>query len=320
MSTRSRRNRRVRFTVVLLVLTSIFGIAFAWVLHSFFSDAQTETRGFTTGIGLASVDSLQKTEQGLPNANGVLISGTVISIDPDLRTMSIRLDFTPNGTYASPSGDLQVAHPLRLVVANSVDSGTGGQSSASERQFVDGHVMDTQLVTVALVGEITNYPYDEYSADFSANLWTGSADTPEAMRQQIPTETQLHVVKNGFKITPIKYGNGSDNFISLQVDRADSSRFFATFIMVLMWCIALAAVAIALVLTRLGEDIGPGVLGFLGALLFALPGIRGVLPGAPPVGSLNDYLSFFWAEALVAVTLVVLATVFLVREWQKSHR
>jgi hypothetical protein len=105
---------------------------------------------------------------------------------------------------------------------------------------------------------------------------------------------------------------------TVRVRRAPATRFFAIFIMVLMWALALAAVAIALILTYLRHDIGPGVLGFLAALLFALPNIRGALPGAPPIGSLNDYLAFFWAEAIVAITLIVLAVIFLIRELQSG--
>lgn len=321
--TPERRKRRIRLTIGFGILVAIFGLMYSLVLQSFFSDATRQKRGFTTGLSLGTftTDALGNTSGNpFPNFNGVFISGNVISVDPDARTMTVRLYFTPFGTYAGPTGELKDGQPLALVV-NSVDTGQGS-AGGTEHQFKDGQVMGTQLVTVALSGEITNYPFDQYEAQFSSSLQTNKPGSTLANQQEVPTETQLHVVKNGYKITPTKYfgDSSADNIISLRIDRATSSRFFAVFIMVLMWAIALAAVAIALVLTRLGEDIGPGVLGFLGALLFALPNMRGALPGAPAIGSLNDYLAFFWAEALVAVTLVVLAVVFLAREWRSSHR
>ena len=45
---------------------------------------------------------------------------------------------------------------------------------------------------------------------------------------------------------------------------------------------------------------------FLGALLFAFPAVRNAVPGSPPIGSFNDYLAFFWAEGLVAASLIAI--------------
>ncbi|NKB17610.1 MAG: DUF4436 family protein [Pseudanabaena sp. CRU_2_10] len=44
----------------------------------------------------------------------------------------------------------------------------------------------------------------------------------------------------------------------------------------------------------------------MGALLFALPAVRNIQPGIPPVGTLTDFLSFFWAEALIATAVVIM--------------
>jgi hypothetical protein len=49
--------------------------------------------------------------------------------------------------------------------------------------------------------------------------------------------------------------------------------------------------------------------GALGAVIFALPALRGALPGAPPLGVRADALVFFWAElaAIIGFCLFVLA-------------
>ena len=51
---------------------------------------------------------------------------------------------------------------------------------------------------------------------------------------------------------------------------------------------------------------------FLAALLFAFPTVRNNLPGNPPIGSLNDFLAFFWTEGIVALALVALLIAFCV--------
>ncbi|MEW5629238.1 DUF4436 family protein [Streptomyces hydrogenans] len=49
-------------------------------------------------------------------------------------------------------------------------------------------------------------------------------------------------------------------------------------------------------------------LGWMAATLFALAAFRNTAPGAPPIGSLLDYLAFFWAESLIAFCVVVVVT------------
>jgi hypothetical protein len=44
---------------------------------------------------------------------------------------------------------------------------------------------------------------------------------------------------------------------------------------------------------------------FGAALLFAFPAIRAIEPSVPPMGVLSDYIGFFWAETIVAISLIV---------------
>jgi hypothetical protein len=46
-------------------------------------------------------------------------------------------------------------------------------------------------------------------------------------------------------------------------------------------------------------------LGFLGTLLFALIPLRNAVPGDPPIGSLIDFASFFIAEGVVSISMIV---------------
>jgi hypothetical protein len=51
----------------------------------------------------------------------------------------------------------------------------------------------------------------------------------------------------------------------------------------------------------------------IAGMLFALPAVRNLQPGVPPLGGLSDFLSFFWAESLVAISLPILFFVWLTR-------
>ena len=41
-------------------------------------------------------------------------------------------------------------------------------------------------------------------------------------------------------------------------------------------------------------------------VLFALPPLRASLPGSPPPGGLVDFVAFYWAVAVVGLTLLAL--------------
>jgi hypothetical protein len=41
-------------------------------------------------------------------------------------------------------------------------------------------------------------------------------------------------------------------------------------------------------------------------MLFAFPAFRNMMPLSPPIGAFPDYIAFFWAEGMAALTLVLL--------------
>ena len=43
----------------------------------------------------------------------------------------------------------------------------------------------------------------------------------------------------------------------------------------------------------------------LAAMIFTLPGLRGLMPGDPPLGVHGDHLVFFWAEISVVIGLAL---------------
>lgn len=294
------RLRKLPIAVVAVVVVIVMAFAYVLVLESFRADGKAEERALDIG----------DTNERDVKKRGFEINARVIAVDDAKEQMTIRLDFTPwSSAIVDDTG--HVLEPMALIV----NSSEGGQSIP----FEVGEPMSAMDVTVALDGQLREYPFDHHDDNFGI-FFTQPGTTPDA-QVDLPTLTHLRAAVHGFSIGLTSYaaeGTGSFLFASVHIERAGSTVFFAVFIMVLMWALALSAVAIAIMLTYVRHDIGPGVLGFLAALLFAFPGIRTVLPGAPPIGSLNDYLSFFWAESIVAVTVVILTIVFLVREARSS--
>ena len=53
-------------------------------------------------------------------------------------------------------------------------------------------------------------------------------------------------------------------------------------------------------------------------LIFGLPALRNIQPGIPPVGALVDYVTFIWAELIVAASAVIIMWTWLLRTRPKS--
>jgi hypothetical protein len=294
--------RKLPIAVVAAVVAIVIAVAYVLVLDSFHADEVKQSKPLIAGNSSQTGDITSQAYKGTE----ALIDAEIVSIDDGKQQMTVRLKFPVN--IPTLVDDLQLLKQPVFLIVNGAE---GGQLIA----FKAGDLLQPTDVTVSLSGQVRDYPFDHYNANVS--IYFTQYGTTASPPQALDTIVRLKGAVQGYSVSldrsvPSKK-DPVRSFI-VRFRRAPATRFFAIFIIVLMWALALAGAAIALVLTYVRHDIGPGVLGFLAALLFALPNIRGALPGAPPIGSLNDYLAFFWAEAIVAITLIVLAVIFLIRE------
>jgi hypothetical protein len=101
--------------------------------------------------------------------------------------------------------------------------------------------------------------------------------------------------------------------ISLNLRRADNLIAVSILINAMMTGLAASVLAMVLqVMTASREsDLFPLSLSI--SLIFGLPALRSVQPGVPPVGAFSDYVTFIWAELIVAVSAVIAVWHWLVR-------
>ena len=135
-----------------------------------------------------------------------------------------------------------------------------------------------------------------------------------------PCQSQQYIT--GWQVTESRDSNGTPNYLSFTVhlQRGIGLIGFDIFLMALMWALALAGLAMTLMLVLLHRRIDAGPLTYLAALLFAFPIIRTqALPGSPALGELFDYASFFWAEVIVAISLMVLLIAWILRDRHPEH-
>ena len=307
------RPKRTAVRIAIAIGVVLFLCLYALVLKSFKDAGERRSEPFSFGQSELT--------------DGVAITATVLAVSPDKNDMTVRLQFQPQGELADDKG----APSKDLVLTVSAGSGD------VERTFEKGKLMKPSDVSLDLFdGQITSYPFDHYrtelfvematkpkSAASSSPTGVGSTQTSPALVEEEPEEAVLVPVSldlfeslHGFSLQvssePAEAEQAAVD-VEFKIDRAGSTVFFATFVMILMWCLAIGAVSLMLWVTVGGRKVELAMFSFLGALLFAFPAVRNAVPGSPPIGAFSDYLAFFWAEGLVATSLIVIVATWVLR-------
>jgi hypothetical protein len=228
---------------------------------------------------------------------GIGIGARVIGVNPAEDAMTIRLEFAPLGSYRT--GEILLNRAIDIFVSTS--------KGRSVLHFPADSVMSPTEATVSLLdGEVLDYPFDSYHAA----LVIFAADS---RGNNVPISEEVSTGFNGFRINKSTANYHGYPYAKFHLRRATTTIFFAVFIMLVFWAVALSAFALAVMLAERKRRFEAGFTGFLAALLFALPTVRNNLPGSPPIGSLNDFLAFFWTEGICALALVIVVVAWVVR-------
>lgn len=227
---------------------------------------------------------------GSKAANRVDLAVTVRRVDLTNGQLFLSLVPDPTGTLANDDG----TPTKRLLIGTS-------STATPELSFDRGQPITRRMVQVSLGdGSVTDYPFDHYTTvvGFSA-----SADG-----RDVPLHVDLQEA-DPFFLTKVKSTGTLSGavFDEIRVSRSRGTLILAWFMMFAMWALALSVLGGARVLTMRRQGMVWPALGWMAATLFALVGLRNAAPGSPPIGSLIDYASFFWAEAIVAGSLAFVA-------------
>ena len=289
-------------------------------------------RGFTE----SSRRSLQLRDE-TPSADRILVSVIVTNVNPARQELTAQLRFRLSGEIAHD--EVTPAVDLKLLINN-----IGGQQ---EFDFPNGRRMNRIEASFPLNGELNKYPLDRYES----NLWVlvttpagkGASKvsrSPEAtsepsinsdeltigtsaLQQNNPVPVSLALTASvpGIKFAgqTIRSDESQLVRIALKLRRADSVISVSILVMLMMTCLALSVLAMVVRATtseKRANDLVP--LSMSISLIFGLPALRNVQPGVPPVGAFGDYVSFIWAELIVAVSAVITVWTWLIREHAES--
>ena len=218
-----------------------------------------------------------------------------------------------------------------------------GIRGPQEIEFPRGRRINPFEAVFPLDGNVNKYPSDRYGTSIwmmvtkrARSTKPPQTHTEEADKKQNPLEetaSGLIVVAPQESVTlPIvssinasvpglkfegqsveRSGNGLEGF-KLFVRRADNVIIVSILIMVLMMSLAMSVLLMSFNALTSAERIELLPLSLCVTLLFGLPALRNAQPAVPPLGVLGDYLSFVWAELIVAVSAVILIWTWLLRQ------
>jgi hypothetical protein len=230
--------------------------------------------------------------------DGIGVAARVVGVDPATDAMTVRLEFAPLGSFRT--GEIVLNRAVNVFISTA--------KGRSLVRFPAGTVMSPTEATVALQdGELLDYPFDSYHTNLVIFAEDEHGD-------DVPVSEEVSTGFNGFRINTSRGDFRGFPYAKFHLRRATTTIFFAVFIMVVFWAVALSAFALAIMLVERRRKFEAGFTGFLAALLFALPTVRNNLPGSPPIGSLNDFLAFFWTEGICALALVIVVVTWVVRK------
>jgi hypothetical protein len=256
----------------------------------------------------ASTDAKPHTFYGVAGSTGpnfVTVAAHILEISPTAGTMQVRVTIDPHGSYALPDGAL--ARSLNL----DADGYAGGSITLAA-----GEIPPPVQLSLTINGDLSQYPLDSYATVVTVHLTEVDVSaTGKEVKLPTPVPTQLVVDANqhDWALHIAKLGVWPDGAISINiaVDRGIATRAFAFFELFMMLSLAVIAVAITYAAIISSKPLEFSLFAWLGAMLFALPAIRGTMPGIPGVGTLIDYTVFFWCLLAVAGCLITAAIVYI---------
>ena len=269
----ARRTRRARLVLVAMVVSfPVVATAATW-----WGVSAQEQREVVSFRGSEADELLE-------------IDATALAMLPTLGELTLRMVFRPKGYLVK--GD-RLTQDVTLLVND--------QSGRNLRTFERGSVMDPITVVVPVSGSSARYPFDSYRGVLRLAASVGDASTSEPLALDVALTAALEE----FSLVASTEATTNSVRVDLDLERRRASMVWVAFFMFICWAIALSCAGVVWWLVVTNSEAPLWAYSLFAAVLFALPGLRLSLPGAPRYGVLVDWAAFYWSVAIVAIGLVV---------------
>ena len=257
-------------------------------------------------------------DKGSKFPNRVDATMTLLSFDAVKGDASARIEFSPKGELFNEEDNT-----LKKNIKFFINSANGKQ----EIDFPKGKRMTpVEAVINTYDGNVTDYPFDQHKAEVELYLTPGKEDPKKAAEkpaasteegaepkkeeaeiEDVPIVVDFIGSLPGYKIATVTSKETDENYVLFDLDfeRSSTAQFFSLFIVVMMWALSIAVLFLLLSVIVRKRKPELAMFSFMAALLFAFYAVRNSQPNVPTIGVFSDFISFFWAELIVAACLLI---------------
>ena len=268
-------------------------------------------------------------------ADRVSISIVVTNANPATHELTAQVSFRLSGNIAKD--EVTPAVDLHLLLNNF--------RGEQEFDFAKDKRMNRIEAVFPINGDLNKYPLDRYDTTVRLLMTTPARNAPAEV-PKIPASIIQHThptdelavsptallqnepvavsISLSASVPGIRFeGNVSRGSsqeptgIVLHLTRATNVIALSFFVMLMMTALSMSLLAMA-IRARTAEKTDLLPLSVSITLIFGLPALRNIQPGVPPVGALVDYVTFIWAELIVAASAVIIMWTWLLRTRPKS--
>jgi hypothetical protein len=225
------------------------------------------------------------------------------------------LDLTLNVLSVDPVREV-INIRVEIVEPSESRSWTSSSNSAGVRGFVvrvDDRYLTFRLTAegtgtksaleIALEGSIHGYPVDRYMGHVSISAAKKGSEAPYPIRLTVWPLLSNWNVEISRSDQTTKTPTGVD--LKIQVKRPSSLIVMAFAFYTAMVLVGLSGLAIGTLVFIGVRPLQPPMTGAIAAMIFSIPALRGIMPGAPPLGVHADALVFVWVQLAVIVGLTL---------------
>jgi len=267
-------------------------------------------------------------ESASPDHVSVVVN--VTGVNQGTQELTAQLSFRVSGKLGLDA--VTPATDLKLFVNN-----VGGEQ---EFDFERGRRMNPIEVVFPLNGNLNRYPFDRYRTTLAllmvrpeahgaaaippeaGKIESGPGERGELPFGEVALEKTLPVplsVALSAEIPGTKFRGSIDRTLSSELKAIDLNLRRTNNVMMVSMLISATMIGLAvsllfIVLHMIGaprQESSLMPLSLSIALIFGLPALRNAQPGVPPIGAFCDFISFIWAELIVAVSGLLFAWTWL---------
>jgi Domain of unknown function (DUF4436) len=230
--------------------------------------------------------------QGPSAGDGTKVTTDVEEIQSDNSVLVANVNVVPGTSLLDPRTHT-LKDDLNIVVTSTV--------AASKRTWPKGTLPDAFRVSLALSGEVADWPFDQYhTGPIAAQLLSGAQHTP------VPATVTLVDRLLGWKIEATRVDR-NDVGSAYRVDllRTPSTVTFGVAILCVLIGLALLGLFVAVQTMRDRRKFQPPMTTWYAAMLFAVMPLRNALPDAPPFGSWIDITIVLWVIVVLGISMAI---------------